>query len=268
MTLGDTTETGAIGVDAATADEYRTHGLFSKIVEDALRTERRLGIPLTLFFPAPTSSLPSSAAAPHLVLDLFVLPLRSSWLAANLHVPTPVGGLLRTALFRVPAGGSAREVGAPPVDLDELWDAVASNVRYGTIKNGAWWRWRYAAKPHNNYRYFETREAGRLVGAAVTTTVERRGRIAYVLELLTSDAVAARALVTAVAHAHSDVDAIGFRAAHGSLSARMARAAGLRPVPKRIEPNAPDVAVFEHSDNYSGLAAAPWCVTTGDMDYL
>ena len=52
-------------------------------------------------------------------------------------------------------------------ELRWLWDRCASEWGAGTIRDGAWWRWRFVEKPDCEYRLLGVRDASGLRGVAV-----------------------------------------------------------------------------------------------------
>jgi hypothetical protein len=173
-------------------------------------------------------------------------------------------------MFRRPAG-DADDIGtALPADVTGLWDEMRPQHGYGIVKDGTWWRWRYEQHPLRPYRYVAVRDRGRLT--AVAAVIERDalgGRVVYVLDVLALTRTDARRVIGAlVSSAAEDVDAVALLALPGSPQARAARAAGLRPVPHRLESNPVWLAVYDVVGNQTERLSGPWAATWGDMDHI
>jgi hypothetical protein len=105
--------------------------------------------------------------------------------------------------------------------------------------------------------------------AAVTPREGLGGKIVYVLDLL-ADSVAAggdalRALISAF---RDEADAVAMCALPRSVPARLARAGGLLPVPRRFESNPLWLAVYDVYGDRQEQLLGPWSPTWGDMDHL
>ena len=158
---------------------------------------------------------------------------------------------------------------APPPDVDALWAQVASTVRYGVVRDAAWWRWRYRDHPAAPYRFFEVRRAGELVGAAVTLEREAfGGTFLNVLELLTVEVPAARALRAAIGAAAGGAAGAALVAVPGSALDSLAVRAGFRRVPRRLEPKPLMFGAVRNGPGSPDPTTAAWSVAWGDLDHL
>jgi predicted N-acetyltransferase YhbS len=270
LQLGDERGVAAIGVDAATAPSHRGKGLFEAIARAVYDDCGRHGMPVTLCFPNPNSlrGFVKAGGAPVGQLRTFVAPLDDEWVARRFKVPRAVAGAVRRVAFPSHARNGASEVFAPPPDVDDLW-AATGGTAHGIARDAAWWRWRYEQHPHGLYRYFEARRHGRLVAAAATTVRDDfGGRFVYLLELLAEDRDAGRAVVGAVAAAAGDASGVAFATLDGTAPARTARAAGLRPLPRRLEPKPLHFGIADNCGDRADLVTVSWSLAWGDLDHL
>lgn len=86
------------------------------------------------------------------------------------------GGFVANPL---PAGRVVEELTDPGALVrvaDELWAAIAPDMRFGLVRDGAWMSWRYARHPGCRYRFVLVRDAEG--GAARGLAVYRRGAYA------------------------------------------------------------------------------------------
>jgi predicted N-acetyltransferase YhbS len=241
VVLAGTRALAGIGVDAAVAPSHQGRRLWPPLARAVYDGCARNGVPITMCYPnaASTAGAVRAGLEPVCNLRTLVMAYDDRWLASRFHVPVPVARAARTAGFRVRATAlTASEVTEPPDDLDELWRRVAHTVPNGIVRDGAWWRWRYAQHPDRPYRLFEVRRGRTLVGAAVTLVRDAfGGRFLNVLELLTADTDAARALSAAVRASAGDAVGAALIAVPGSPLEQTAVRAGFRGLPARLAPS-------------------------------
>lgn len=284
--------TGAKGVDIATDPDWRGLGLFSALARRLIADCREAAVPALLSHPNPSSAPAVVRAGARQVarVPVWVRPLDPGWLADRLRLPVPAARAVARGGFRPRSTAGAtgvrvEEVADPPADVNQLWTTVASPRRYGVARDAAWWRWRYADRPHRPYRILEARTArtggadGGALRAAAVTTVRSAvgGRFAHVLEWMAADAAAAAAIGAALAEGggsggDAGVDGAVVAALPGTDLARQARRAGFRRLPRALEPRplrfvvAGGVASDPHANDR--LAEAPWSFAWGDVDHL
>lgn len=263
----------ALGIDAAVAPSHQGRRLFTPLSRALYEDLGRDGMLYTLAYPSTASHKGITRAGWIQVAQLRVnvAPLDDAWLAQRFHLPRPVAGLARrAALPPRPGRGGGAQVAEVPAGIDDLWrDEVAPTVPNGIVRDGAWWRWRYAANPDRPYRYYEVRRAGRLRGAAVTTVREAfGGRFAYVLEFLTADPSAARDLAGAIADGEQDTDGAAMITLAGSTMDRLSRRAGFRRLPRRLEPRPQYFGAVPNVEEAPDPSALSWSVAWGDLDHL
>ena len=265
----------AMGVDAATVPSHRGLGLFEQLARAVYLDCGQAGMPVTYCLPNPNSLRGFQKAGGEDVGRARVLvgAMDDGWLASRFSLPRWVAGAGRRAVFfRLPAGGSAGMVEEPPDGLDELWASVSAMSPWGVARHAGWWRWRYWSRPDRPYLFAESRRAGRLTGAACALVREDLGgRFLCLLELLAPDRAVARDLVgTLLRSATGLLGIVGVAATAlpGSHHYRMARAAGLRPLPRRLEPRPMHVGVVDNAGTLPGLARRPWSLAWGDLDHI
>lgn len=275
--LGGREVPAAKGVDIATHPAYRRRGLFTRVALALLEDCRDAGLEVLLTHPNPASAPAVERAGAALLgrARAYVRPLDAAWLARRLHVPRPLARLGCRLAFPAPeAAAGTRPLPGPPDGLDDLWGQVGAARPAGIVRDAAWWRWRYARRPGGDYRYVETRRGSALAGAAVLTVGERfGGRFALVLELLAPDGEAARPLGAAIASVARAEGAAGVAgiALPGSRQAGLLAAAGLRPLPRRLEPRPLRVMAFTPAAGARARAlpaGRAWTVSWGDLDHL
>ncbi|MHB1912807.1 MAG: GNAT family N-acetyltransferase [Acidimicrobiales bacterium] len=270
--IGGAPATLALGIDAATDPAFRGLGLFEALARAVYADAGAAGMPVTYCLPNPNSLRGFNKAGGQ---DLgraraLVAPLDAAWLAARLHLPTPLGRVAR-APFRLGRGGGAGLVEGPPAGLDDLWAGLAPADGNGVKRDSPWWDWRYVHRPGDaGYIFAEARRAGRLVGAAVARVrSDLGGPMLCLLELAAADDRAARDLVGHLAStAAGGAVGIATTALAGTPIYRSARAGGLWPHPRRLEPAPMHVGVVDNLARLPGLARQPWSLAWGDLDHI
>jgi GNAT superfamily N-acetyltransferase len=261
----------AMGADAATREAARGRGLFTALARAAWQGAAEDGCRAVLTAPNP-SSLPGARRAGMVeVADLpaYVRPVDDAWLAERFRLPRAAVAAGRALAFRGRSGGlRGDEVKGPPRGLDALWARSAPFLDWTVSADEDWWRWRYTRRPGQPYRYFEARRAGALVAAAATTTREAYGgRFLFVLDLLADDGqAAAAALAPALADPRGAVGA-ALVALPGSRLAQLARAAGFRRLPRRLEPRPLHFGVVPKDPTLPPVAGLPWSVSWALLDH-
>lgn len=272
--------TVTLGVDAAVAPDYQGRRLFSPLSEALYADSISRGWPLYAY-PNEQSWKGISRAGWIEVstpaIYVLIRPGGARWLTSRLKLPaamSPVTGLAAGVAFRPrkPKGGShvaAVLSSSPPDGIEELWKAVASAEESGLARGADWWRWRYDAHPDKPYRFIEVRHDGQLVGtAAVVIREELGGRFVCLLELLARDYDAARAIVVAISDgAVGDSDGIALTATRGSRLESLARATGLRRVPRRFQHRPIRFGVVPEPDVVPDPTALRWATSWGDLDH-
>lgn len=262
-----------MGVDAATRDRARGRGLFSALAKAAYASAAEEGCRVAFTAPNPYSLKGVQNAGLQRLDDLtvWVRPLDDAWLARRTHLPVPLAAVARGALFpgRGVQGLRGEEVGVPPDGLDALWARSAPGVPWGVTGDAAWWRWRFAERPRAGYRLFATRRGGDLVGAAALAEhTGYGGRFLFVLELLADDpAAAAATLAPALAEPRGAVG-LAAVALPGTRLAALVRGAGLRRLPRRLEPRPLHFGVVPGGPDLPDLTRVPWSLSWSLLDHL
>lgn len=263
----------ANAVDAAIAPSHQGRRLFTPLARALYDDCAAQGLPVALCFATNDIALRGVAKAGWrevAQLRAMVSAFDDRWLARRFHLPRPLAAAARKVAFDRGPGPTGRVVDEPPAGLDELWARVSGPVGYGVVRDSAWWRWRYAGAPAGHgYRYVEVRDGDRLTGAAVVRSQERfGGRFAFLLELLADGDTAAGALLRAVPHV--DPDAVGAvtLVVEGSVQHAMARAAGLRPLPRRLEPHPARFGTVDITGHHPDAVTGGWHLGWGDLDHV
>jgi hypothetical protein len=259
----------ANAVDAAVLPSHQERRLFRPLARVLYDDCASRGMPVSFCFASNLRALRGVAAMgwrevarlrPH------VLPVDDRWLARRFHAPRLAAGAVRRLAFRTGRALPAEVVSAAPEGLDELWSRQQPPAN-AVVHDRAWARWRYDDSPLGPYRHLEVRREGRLVGwAAVLERADFGGRFGCLLDLLADDVDAARSLVRGAAEL--DVDGVAGLAVDGSLEAMRFRRAGLRPLPRRLEPRAAYFGVVDNAGGLVGIEREPWSVSWSDLDHL
>lgn len=263
----------AMGVDAATHPGWRGLGLFEQLARSVYLDCGQAGMPVTYCLPNPNSLRGFQKAGGRDLgrARVLVAAIDAGWLAARTRVPRPLAVAAARAVFRLPPAGAGGVVDSPPDGLAALWDTVASRWPFGVARSADWWRWRYSDRPYRPYVFSESRRAGRLVGAAAAMVRDDLGGpFLCLLELVAEDRRSARAVVGALV-AQAEVlgtVAVAATALPGTWHHRMARASGLRTLPRRFEPQPMHVGLAANAGTMPSGALDSWSLCWGDLDHL
>lgn len=263
-----------VAVDAAVSPSHQGRRLMRPLNEALYRHSATRGMRVSLAYPSNPIAVRGIRSAGWLEvarLRTLVLAVDDGWLAKRFKVPRVVARAARGVGFRIGRGDAGSELGSPPPGLDGLWahTVTTGGVRNGIIRDAAWWQWRYADSPMSAYRYFEVRRGQQLAGAAAVVVREDfGGRFAYLLELQAVDDAAARGVVRAVVENVRDISGIATVAVDGGPLHRLARSAGLRTLPQRLEPKGLWFGFVDNDGTTSHLTTQPWHIGWGDLDHL
>jgi GNAT superfamily N-acetyltransferase len=264
--------TAAVGIDAAVAPSARGQGLFESLAKAVYADCGREGMPYTLCYPNDNSfrGFVKAGGLPVGRLRTFVWPLDPAWTAQRFRVPTAVGrAAIRVAFRRPVRDGPVVAGGSTPDDVDDLWGRDAEGTQFGIRRGAAWWRWRYEDCPDPAYEMFALRRRDTLAGCAVVLPRDAfGGAFGFIMEFLAVDPTAGRALLAAMAEQFSDRAGLALVALEGSALARLARAVGLRALPRRLEPKPLHFGVTDNMQSGEAMADHPWAVAWGDLDHM
>jgi RimJ/RimL family protein N-acetyltransferase len=269
--LGGRRITAAKPADAATLPSHRGRGLMGLAARAVSAECRERGIPVTICLP----NLRARGALEKIGMRevgrvrAYVAPLDDAWLAQRFRLPTAAARLARRTAFRLGGPGAACQVPAPPDDVDHLWAHTAQEVPNGIAHDAAWWRWRYVDRPDAEYRFHELRAAGRL--QAVAASVVRRaygGPFLHLLDLQARHGDAARQVVGAAARDAGGAVGVATIGLPGTRAAQLAEAAGLRLLPRRLEPQEQVLGLLHNDPDLGDLSDRAWSVSWTDLDHL
>lgn len=263
--------TAAKPADAATLPSHRGLGLMGAAARAVAEECRDRGLPVTICLPNPRARGPLRRIGMVEVAPVraLVAPLDDAWLARRFALPTAAARLLRRTAFRLGTPDGATAVDAPPDDLDDLWEATAATVPAGIVHDAAWWRWRYVDRPGGRYRFHVRRRRGRLVAAAASVVRDAYGGpFLHLLDVQAREEEDARAVVAAACADAPEAVGVATIGLAGTAVTRRAQAAGLRLLPRRLEP-AEQVLGLVHNDPTVGdLRDRRWSVSWTDLDHL
>lgn len=263
--------TAAKPADAATLPSHRGQGLMGIAAAAVFEECRERDIPVTVCLPnfRARGALLKIGMTPVAPVRAYVAALDAGWLASRFGVPRPAARALRAAAFRVPDRGRGRAVARVPDGLDELWAVTAEATPTGTVHDAGWWRWRYEERPHAPYRYHEVRSTeGRLEAACASVVRDAYGgAFLHLLDVQARGTDSAREVVGA---AVADAEAVGVAAIGlpGTRATELLRAAGLRPLPRRLEPNEQVLGLFHNDPTAGDLTDRRWSISWTDLDHL
>lgn|GEM_PF-2300680 len=262
----------SLGVDAAVAPDHRGLGLFTPLSRALYHDANDHDTPL-LAYPNDQSATGIARAGWCEVeqLRVYAFALDDAWLARRAHLPRAAVHAARSLIFSPRRGsGSVEVVHDVPDGVESLWGAVQATHRNGIARGGDWWRWRYGHHPDRPYRFVVVHRGGELVAAAaVRTRGELGGSFHCLMELLAVDDGAARAVIWAIAHgALGPADGIALTAVSRSTLAARARAAGLRPVPRHLQPRPVRFGVVPHPRLVPDPRVRQWSTAWGDLDHV
>ena len=269
--------TGANAVDAAIAPTHQGRRLFTPLAEALYRDCAAAGMPVAVCYasnPVAMRGVAKAGVEWQPQLRTLVLAADDAWLARRFRVPRPLAAAARRAAFGLGRGSTGTEVEQSPDGLDDLWRRVVDRggIRNGVDRGQRWWRWRYDASPLGPYRRFEHRAptaGGRLAAAAVVAVRDDfGGRFGYLLELLAEDGDAAKAVVRAAATTVDGLSGLATIAVDGGPLHRLAKDAGLRTLPRRLEPKGAWYGLVDTTGQHPARPSAPWHVGWGDLDHL
>ncbi|MGH8885768.1 MAG: GNAT family N-acetyltransferase [Egibacteraceae bacterium] len=254
--------------DAATAASHRGQGLYQRLNRLRYASAADRAMAVTMSLPNP-DAWPGSAGAGLIRVGrvgAWVRPLDDAWLAERLRIPVMAAAVLRRAAFpswRSASGGEPVE--ELPDGLGCLWERNRHWSPCGISRDDAWWRWRYGAHPDAPYAYAVMRRSGRLAAAAATRSVEG---LLYVMDLLADDEDAAAGVLRAAVGGAGEAAGVVLVALPGTRLAQLAAAAGLRRLPRRLEPRPMLLGVVAGTEHDGDLALRPWTVSWGDHDHV
>lgn len=265
MRMGGEAAIGSMSVDGAIDEAYRRRGMYYELREaiDGDCCDR--GVAVAFSLRRSTLPLPPDVEPRRARMSRFVRPIDAAWLAERLKIPRPVA----RRLIR-PARGEGAEVrDEAPAGIDALWAELEPSIRFGTVKDAAWFGWRFDGHPHRPYRYFLARRGGALSAVAVVRMVERDGAtFGEVMDVLAVSRTGLRAVVDAAASELDGAVALTFAASPWWPSRSMLRGAGLWRVPRRLERVSMSANARETCGDRPDLPRAPWAATLGDADNL
>jgi hypothetical protein len=238
--------------------------------------ERRLG--WTMIMPAPVLVKPLDVG--ELVADKLGVPiaapalgLPARWAA---HTPRLLDVALQSVRARVGGGPrlEARDVPAFGDWADGLWERCRSQHRTWVIRDAAFLRWRYDARPESDYRRLQLLADGEVIGYAVLTFSNgNQGRVGFVMDLVADLRVpgAASALLRAI-EARGRAERANFLSAMAGSSSPMLRTLlrhAYLPLPERLFPQELHFGARAFDPHNQGIyAPQAWHLTWGDIDVL
>lgn len=257
--------------DAATLPSHRGRGLMGIAASQVFAECRERGIPVTVCLPNERArgALRKVGMVEIAPVRAYVAPLDADWLATRFGFPRPAARAARRLLSGLGEAGDAHAATEPPHDLDVLWEATADAVPNGIAHGERWWRWRYTERPGASYRFHVLRSSGRLEAAAASLLREAYGGpFLHLLDVQARSDAAARQVVAAATADTPEAVGVATIALPGTRPARLARAAGLRALPRRLQPHEQVLGLVHNDPGVGALTRGPWTVSWTDLDHL
>ena len=182
--LGDSVFSSSQPVDVFVDDTYayRREGVFLRLAEMVHERERQGGRKFFFGFPNATSYPVFSGLLRFrsaLKLYPYQVPLKVGFFTRRIPLMKVAGGLGPIGRLRLPRltplvrsqGYDVNEVREAGEGWTEFFEAASKQFPISMIRNRAYVQWRYFSCPTKNYRVFEVRRAGRMVGLFVVALI-------------------------------------------------------------------------------------------------
>lgn len=272
--IGGRAVTAAKPADAATRPSHRGRGLMGRAAAAVFAECRERDIPVTICLPnlRARGALRKVGMVEVAPVRAYVAALEDRWLASRFRLPVAAARTARRSLFRLGAPAGAVGIDAPPDDLDALWTLTAAGIPNGIAHGADWWRWRYVDRPGGSYRFHELRRGGQLDGVCASVVKDAYGGpFLHLLDVQARDEDAARAVVAAAAdEAAAAGGAVGVATIGipGTRASELVTAAGLRMLPRRLQPHEQVLGLVANDPAVGDLTGAAWSVSWTDLDHL
>ncbi len=261
---------GSLSLQTYTGEDYRKRGLFIHLARTCY--DQATGEGMAFVYGSPNdNSMPGFLK--HLSWVRFPNPKVWACVKPIAHLRGMFGARVSPTKAK---RWKVRELKDDCQPLDDLWQSFSKLVRIGAVRDAAFWKWRYLDQPGSTDRVFVMEDAHEraLASCAVGFTGKREGCRGYILDFMYDPdyTEAGRALLELCTNILSSE---GCRLVVTSVSAgnpyrELLQSTGFWPIPKRVHPAGPRLAVAVMSSQHDYLIerADDWHVTHGDYDAL
>lgn len=198
MRIGGKRRLALQSLDTLTDADFRGKGLFVTLAKKTFARATEDGAALIYGFPNGNSAHGFFKKLGWTSLDpipFLLRPLRLSYAADRLNMPSAVRALVPKTPLVAPFGRRARE-GVREIDsvdprMTQLWEKFSPGIGVSIDRDAAYLKWRVFERPDAGYRTLVFEEGGALRAMCVYTVKDKHGgRIGYVMELLHDRTVA------------------------------------------------------------------------------
>lgn len=171
---------GALGGDMYVRPKFRRRGIGAELFRVARREMDRFGIRVmfgTPMRPNVTALKTSGSTVPERAVTRYARLLRAS--ATRLAwVPRPAASLVDRVLApRARAGLRLESITGVDPRVDRLWSEMRRELRIATVRDGAFYAWRFVEAPSKRQRPYVVVDGGEPIAACALETVGEKLRI-------------------------------------------------------------------------------------------
>jgi GNAT superfamily N-acetyltransferase len=189
LMLGARTVDGALGGDCFVRPAFRRRGIGMALHRAGRHDMKEFGIEVMFGTPTPANAGPLRHCGGHDVSEV----------VRYTHPVTPIDSLLRRVSSRTHTALRLDEMTENDPRIDRLWARTQPELRIATVRDAAFYTWRFLRAPSSNERPYVILDHGRPIAACA---LERVGARLRVIDLLAPHEAWARALAAIVRAPH------------------------------------------------------------------
>lgn len=180
MWIDGSTVLGALGGDMYVRPKFRRRGIGAELFRHARRDMDRFGIRVmfgTPMRPNVTALRSSGSTVPEAAVVRYARLLKAS--ATRLHwVPRPAAALVDGILGSRPRAGLRLEpVMGIDTRIDEVWAHARGELHIATVRDAAFYAWRFCAAPSQRQRPYVITDGGEPIAACALETIGEKLRV-------------------------------------------------------------------------------------------
>lgn len=282
---------GGITIDLLVQKEYRRHGFFKKMGQQAINDLEKVGMDFQITFPRRENvhegfvkrlNWKKIGDLPFLVKPINLDGIIKSKLGDNALTKSIAWTFKKGDKFKKLAQIRKREhkynfqfLDRFPDSTDEIWHAFRRSCRIAVVRNKRYLDWRYIEKPNGNYSILGIFNKNQLLGFAVLKAKTIMSlQVGFIVDIMTipqKDII--KALINEAMHYFNDekMDLCGCIITRNNLFFKSLRQSGFYYIPVRINPrnyildgylkeNEIDKSAFSNIKN--------WFITISDWDII